>query len=177
MTVFFLQRLIWLQRLSRAIRYPFKHQYRWWYSVELARRFVIVLMVVPFPRNNVSQKYLMALKLTHCNLSLQYPSLFFQCIFMVIFLYTQPYISTVANVAEAILSISTTIMLLVSVCPIGVRFILLESTTILLDDANSTCSNENSILTINTCILAVLFYFPLAVTAFFVIRSLVKLLR
>ena len=50
------QRIVWIQRLSRAVVYPFKYQYRWWYSVELTRRFVIVLMAVPFPRNNVSLK-------------------------------------------------------------------------------------------------------------------------
>ena len=89
---------------------------------------------------------------------------------MVIFLYTQPYISTAANVAEAILSISTTCMLLQSVHP------TFELPT-LLRDVNSTCLDENSIVTFNTWTLATLYYFPLAVTAFFFTRSLVKFTR
>ena len=124
-------------------------------------------MAVPFPRNNVSPKNFECIVI----ISLQYPSLFFQCISMVIFLYTQPYISTAANVAEAILSISTTAMLLQSVQPT-----LFELTTI-LGDTNSTCSDENSIITFNTWILATLFYLPLAVTTFFIVRSLVKFIR
>ena len=156
------------QRLSRAVIYPFKYQYRWWYSVELTRRFVIVLMAVPFLENNVSLKTFECIVI----ISLQYPSLFFQCISMVIFLYTQPYISTAANVAEAILSISTTAMLLQSVQPT-----MFKITTILLSETNSTCSDENSIITFNTWILATLFYLPLAVTTFFVVRSLVKFIR
>ena len=125
-------------------------------------------MAVPFPRNNVSLKIFECIVI----ISLQYPSLFFQCISMVIFLYTQPYISTAANVAEAILSISTTAMLLQSVQPT-----MFEITTILLSDTNSTCSDENSIITFNTWILATLFYLPLAVTTFFIVRSLVKFIR
>ena len=90
---------------------------------------------------------------------------------MVIFLYTQPYISTAANIAEAILSISTTFMLLVSVHPTLFQF------TTILSDINSTCLDENSIVTLNTWVLVTFYYIPLAVTAFFLTRSLVKFTR
>ena len=64
-----LQRIVWLKRLSRAVRYPFKHQYRWWYSVELARRFVIVLITVLFPQNNVSKRIKIIDRLPFCTVS------------------------------------------------------------------------------------------------------------
>ena len=32
---------------------PYMEQFKWWYSVELGRRVVLVLFIVSFPRNQV----------------------------------------------------------------------------------------------------------------------------
>ena len=87
---------------------------------------------------------------------------------MVIFLYTQPYISTAANVAEAILSISTVFMLLESLCDFEIHVPIV---------LRAKCADENSIITLNTVLRAVPFYVPLVVTVGLAILSIVRILR
>ena len=98
----------------------------------------------------------------------QYPSLFSQCVLMVTFLYIQPYKSTAANIAEAVLSTSTIIMLLLS-SP--------ETFSIVVRDMNSTCSNENSIITLSTWACSVLYYSTLLVSIAMIVQSLVVFVR
>ena len=47
--------MIWFKRLTNPAKFNFKDEYRWWYSIELGRRFVAVLMTVPFPKNIVRE--------------------------------------------------------------------------------------------------------------------------
>ena len=65
---------------------------------------------------------------------------------MVVFLYTQPYSSTTANIVEALFSILTIFMLLVT---FGLPPNLFP---VVLDGMDSECSNDNSIATLNTWI-------------------------
>ena len=41
----------WLNRLENALVFE---KYQWWGAVELARRLLLLVLVVPFPRNDVS---------------------------------------------------------------------------------------------------------------------------
>ena len=101
----------------------------------------------------------------------QYPTLFSQCVLMVTFLYIQPYKSTAANIAEAVLSTSTIIMLLLSfrISP--------ETFPIVVSDMNSTCSNENSIIILSTWVCSVLYYSTLLVSIAMIVQSLVVFVR
>ena len=102
---------------------------------------------------------------------LQYPGLFSICFFMALFIYTQPYKSTAANIAEFILSIGTILLLLQSIS--GARF---QFRTVVAD-TNSTCSDENSVFTLNVWLWSTCYYIPVIVTTVLIILSLVKFLR
>ena len=49
----FFQDPVWFKRIQKALCFWFKDRYKWWYSVELFRRLILILMVVPFPGNGV----------------------------------------------------------------------------------------------------------------------------
>ena len=51
---FFLQRPSWLRHTAEIMRKGFKKSYKWWATVELGRRMLLLLSVVPFPGKNVS---------------------------------------------------------------------------------------------------------------------------
>lgn len=52
--MYLMQNIRWLHRLQSALHVWFKKEYKWWYCIELGRRFLLLLMVVPFPGNQVS---------------------------------------------------------------------------------------------------------------------------
>ena len=49
-----LQKFYWLKYFEHALTHAYKEQWKWWSAIELARRFIFVLFVVPFPGNSVS---------------------------------------------------------------------------------------------------------------------------
>ena len=90
---------------------------------------------------------------------------------MVVFLYTQPYSSTTANIVEALFSILTIFMLLVT---FGLP---LNQFPVVLDGMDSECSSDNSIATLNTWIWTIVYYTPLIVTLGLIVLSMVQLIR
>jgi hypothetical protein len=46
--------MYWLKYFEDPLTATYKEKWRWWSAVELARRFIIVLSFVSFPRNSVS---------------------------------------------------------------------------------------------------------------------------
>jgi hypothetical protein len=84
----------WVFRRSfEPLVIPFKEQYKWWSSVELGRRVVLVLFIVAFPRN-------------------EYPAIFVLMITAAVYSYVQPFKQLAVNVLETVLSINTIILLL-----------------------------------------------------------------
>ena len=53
----FLQCPSWLRHTAEVVRKGFKEQYRWWATVELGRRILLLLSVVAFPGKYVSLFY------------------------------------------------------------------------------------------------------------------------
>ena len=51
-----------LSKLNGTLHTNFKEEFRWWSSIELARRFVFLLFFMPFPRSTVSSNYVCSLK-------------------------------------------------------------------------------------------------------------------
>ena len=52
-----LQKFYWLKYFEHALTHAYKEQWKWWSAIELARRYIFVLFVIPFPGNSVSYKH------------------------------------------------------------------------------------------------------------------------
>ena len=50
----FIQNPGWLRHTAEVVQKGFKKQYRWWATVELGRRVLLLLVIVPFPGKDVS---------------------------------------------------------------------------------------------------------------------------
>ena len=87
--------------------------------MELVRRFLLILMVVPFPGSIVRPKILnLQIKFTciHCAfhvLFLQYPVFLSVCILATVFSYVQPYKSRLANCLDFLFWLNTIVFFLV----------------------------------------------------------------
>ena len=53
----FLQRPSWLRHTAEVVQKGFKEQYRWWATVELGRRILLLSIIVAFPGKYVSLFY------------------------------------------------------------------------------------------------------------------------
>lgn len=62
MMLVFLQRPWVFRRSFEPLVIPFKKQYKWWSSVELGRRIILVLFIVSFPQNEVNSMNFSTLK-------------------------------------------------------------------------------------------------------------------
>ena len=51
-----MQNLFWWMHLQDPLTDAYKEKWRWWSAVELARRFIIILFVLSYPRNFVSNQ-------------------------------------------------------------------------------------------------------------------------
>ena len=111
---------------------PYKEQLKWWSSIELGRRFILVLFIVSFPQNKVykySQRkcsiiHSLSLSHTHTPLYLshshsisffsktKYPAAFVLMITAAVYGYIQPFTHTAVNILESSLSINTLVLLL-----------------------------------------------------------------
>ena len=49
----YLQRPGWLRHTAEVMQEGFKEKYKWWATVELGRRVLLLLFIVPFPGNEV----------------------------------------------------------------------------------------------------------------------------
>ena len=49
-----MQRPGWLRHTAEIVLKGFKEKYKWWATVELGRRVLLLLFIVPFPGNDVS---------------------------------------------------------------------------------------------------------------------------
>ena len=49
-----IQGLYWLKYFEEPLTECYKEKWKWWSAVELARRFLFILFIIPFPRNFVS---------------------------------------------------------------------------------------------------------------------------
>ena len=50
----FMQHPGWLRHTTEVVQKGFKERYKWWAAVELGRRMLLLLFIVPFPGNDVS---------------------------------------------------------------------------------------------------------------------------
>ena len=48
------QRPYWVGKLTKHLQCSFKENLPWWCMVELGRKFVFLLLLIPFPQNTVS---------------------------------------------------------------------------------------------------------------------------
>ncbi len=141
-----LRKPYWLQYVFDSLAYAFKVEYRWFVGVELGRRTLLLLFAVAFPGVPVVTALVLM-------------------VVIAIYLFVQPYKSTVANVLEAILSIDTLFLfLLASDVAIYEEFVLDPATkfgSLSYDEAR--CPDPLVGLTQLAKMLTVFYYIPLVV--------------
>ena len=57
-----MQRPGWLRHTAEIVLKGFKEKYKWWATVELGRRVLLLLFIVPFPGDDVSNNYVLVWK-------------------------------------------------------------------------------------------------------------------
>ena len=111
----FFQRPWILKRIFEPLMEPYKKEYKWWASVELSRRFFLILFTVSLPSNEV-YTYLCILHtwntLNHSFLQLQYLATVVLILILGSYGFAQPFRLEAANVLEVVLSIDALILLL-----------------------------------------------------------------
>ena len=131
--------------------------------MELARRFLFILFVIPFPRNSVSGFLPMVPSIfTYDSFYVQIPPLLVLCIILVVYGYIQPYKSLTANIVEIVIQM------------IFILLLALESTSFLRDAYNifppsevqtvngtDVCKDDLSGVSLLTAILLPFYYLPL----------------
>lgn len=142
---------VWFKRIQKALCFWFKDRYKWWYSVELFRRLILILMVVPFPGNG-------------------YPVFFTYCILALLFIYTQPYNVPAANWIEILLSINTILLY---------TFHLSRKVFDINQNLSYSSGCHESVKTFSTSsiILAFFYYLPFVVTVTVIIFLVGKTLH
>jgi len=46
-----------MKNMAKCLKQPYKEQLPWWCMVELGRKFIFLLFLIPFPQNTVSYAY------------------------------------------------------------------------------------------------------------------------
>ena len=136
--VFKVQKPHWLWRCVEVTWQGFKEEWRWWGSVELCRRLVLLLCIVPFPRN-------------------EYPAIFIISVFSTLTLFIQPYKKPAHILVEVILLVDMSILVF-----IRMTHNIQETFQAVYFTTGSGDCHGNTISSLAT-LLAVFYYFPLFV--------------
>lgn len=132
-----------LECTVQPLRAIYKPQFYWWSSVELARRFVAIIITVYLPENTEAHSYVIMS-------------------FAALYLFIQPYKFWVANIMEAILAVDVLVMLLiVSTDYIGDHLVQRDLTKLSVNEDN--CPDPISGVTKLTVVLTPLYYLPLLI--------------
>ena len=148
--------------------------------MELARRFIFILLIVPFPRNSVSD-ILSKSRMIKEIFALQIPPLLVLCIILVVYGFIQPYKSLTANIMEIVVQMNFVLLL------------ALESTNFLKETYNTfpesqvpagtnlnktdICKDDLTGVSIFTAILLPFYYMPLFLLIILAIIKLILFIR
>ena len=141
------QRFRWLKYLISPLTEAFRDNFKWWSAIELLRRFVILLFIFPFHGSALVSAFVLM-------------------IFTTVYLFIQPYKSLVANILEAIQSVSSLIFLFLVSNTAIVERILQITSSIQLESSvteDEKCSNPVRGVTTLSILLASLYYLPLII--------------
>ena len=109
-----MQKYYWLEHFEHPLTVIYKKKWRWWSAMELARRFIVILFVIPYPRNSVSFKFSTwhFSFITNISISVQQlPPLLVVCIALATYGYIKPYKSLFANLMEVVVQTNFIILL------------------------------------------------------------------
>ena len=137
----------WLRYMISPLTRDFKPNLYWWGSMELTRRFLLLLLSVPLPGNPIGPAYILMMSAT-------------------VYLFVQPYKSQLANILEAVLSLDAILLLLMGSNNAIFEELVLDSKTSLtqieiLFTIPDYCPNLTRGGTRLTLILAPVFYLPM----------------
>ena len=137
----------WLNYLQSPLTEAFRDKFRWWSAIELLRRFLLLLFVIPFLGSPIV------------------PAFVFM-VFATIYLFVQPYKSLLANILEAVQSVSTLILLFIASDTAIIEGLLLTSSSTQLESSiteDENCPNPVRGVTRLSILLASLYYLPLLI--------------
>ena len=135
----------WLKYLVSPLTEAFTDDYKWWSAIELLRRFLLLLFIVPFLDNPIVPAFVVM-------------------IFATIYLFVQPYKSLLANILEAVQSVSTLILLFIASNTAITEGLLLITPSKQLESSiteDETCPNPVRGVSRLSILLASLYYLPL----------------
>lgn len=133
----------WIKRLQDSLQIIISSKYKWWYSLELSRRFILIPMIILFPGN-------------------KYPEFFLFCVLSIIVIYAKPYSTSSANNCEIFLSVGTILIFLISF-----QDAFRNSPSIAYSDNINQCAAQVELIPVSTILIAVLYYLPLFVGALY----------
>ena len=140
------EKIKWIKYLIFPLSYAFKSELECWgASMELSRRFLLLLFTLAFP------------------FSSHLASAFVIMVLMTIYLFIQPYKSVLANILETVLSLSTLILLfIVSDVAITERLLQISSSKQLHSSVtqSKSCHDQVRGVTNLTILLSLLYYLP-----------------
>ena len=149
-----------LNFLQSPLTEAFRDKFRWWSAIELLRRFLLLLFVIPFLGNPIV------------------PAFVFM-VFATIYLFIQPYKSLLANILEAVQSVSTLILLFIASDTAIIESLLQITSSKQLESSiteDENCPNPVRGVTRLSILLASLYYLPLliliSVTAVILLRAM-----
>ena len=136
----------WWRILVPPLTSAFKNDLYWWGSVELARRFLLLLFTIPFPGVPIAPAFVLMISTT-------------------LYLFVQPYRSRVANILESLLSLVTLILLFIASNEAINEFLLTVESTQLQSSVTSleTCPTPVLGVTKLTVLMTPFYYFPLLI--------------
>ena len=135
----------WLNYLLPPLTEAFTDDYKWWSAIELLRRFLLLLFIVPFLDNPIVPAFVVM-------------------IFATIYLFVQPYKSLLANILEAVQSVGTLILLFIASNTAIIESLLLITPSKQLESSiteDENCPNPVRGLSRLSILLASLYYLPL----------------
>ena len=156
------RKIEWLKFVIPPLSYAFKDKFKWWGSVELSRRFLLLLFTIAFP-GNIAQTYLLMISAT-------------------VYLFVQPYKSLFANRLEAMLSVNSLVLFLIA-SDLAITEGLSTASSLPLDEVgifkpgSSSCPDLNRGVMGLTAFLVPFYFLPLLILIMGIGLMAVKLLR
>ena len=134
----------WWRVLVPPLTNAFKSNLYWWGSIELARRFLLLLFTVTFPGRPIAPAFVLMISTT-------------------LYLFIQPYSSQVANVLETLLSLDVLILLFFASNEAIPEFLLTVGSTQLQSSVTElqTCPSPIIGVTKLTALMTPFYYIPL----------------
>ena len=142
----------------RPLTEAFKEDWRWWGTMELARRFLLLLFTLPFPGNPIPPSYLLMA-------------------YLCAYAFIQPYKSTVVNLVEVLLCVDLLVMMLIVGDSAIIEELLYSHTTQL---SVSQSNQDGCIVTGFTSFASLMipfYYLPLLVGVVCAVISVASLFR